>query len=213
MTPAGYLALALLALLLAVGLVIGVALARYTPRSSAATALGGGRFAAALADADTAPDAQREDLYVAAVAAKHLLVFDRAAKLLDRIIATAPDDGEAWLELGLVTAYAGRPDEALPALTRAQSCRADLAEPLALHRAWVLLRLGATEDALRLFEEIEAPLDSKLRADLGGDPLFVEWFLQAAALWEARGDSDRARQARRVARSASGDSRLPDLLT
>jgi hypothetical protein len=48
-----------------------------------------------------------------------------------------------------------------------------------------------------------------LRTDLGqGEPLFAEWFLQAAALWEAAGDFERAAWARTAGREAAPESRL-----
>jgi len=44
--------------------------------------------------------------------------------------------------------------------------------------------------------EVEIPLETKLRTDLGtGDPIFAEWFLQAGLLWRQRGDLERRTQA------------------
>ncbi|MGH9363622.1 MAG: hypothetical protein ACRD2T_17060, partial [Thermoanaerobaculia bacterium] len=65
------------------------------------------------------------------------------------------------------------------------------------------------ETYLQHFEEVEAPLESKLRSDLGpGDPLFAEWFLQAAALWRAAGEEERADWALAAGRAAAPASRL-----
>ncbi len=59
---------------------------------------------------------------------------------------------------------------------------------------------------------MEASLESKLRADLGGDPLFAEWFLQAAVLWNAAGDRQRAAWAWREGVAAAPESRLAEVL-
>ena len=90
--------------------------------------------------------------------------------------------------------------------------RADLAESITLHRAWLELRRGRERDARRRFEEIEASLESKLRADLVGDPLFAEWYLQAALLWRAAGDEERAAWAWREGLAAAPESRLAEAL-
>src|SRR5262249_1105544 len=154
------------------------------------------------------PRPERDELYVAAVAAKHLLELDRARELLGRLLAADPEDGEAWLENGLVAAYSGDPATAREAFAKAAALRSDLAESLTLHRAWLALREGDKETARRLFDEVEAPLETKLRTDLGGgEPLFAEWFLEAASLWEAAGDSLRARWARKAGREAAPESR------
>src|SRR6476660_6648856 len=78
--------------------------------SAALEELGRGHFRAALAAARTAgPRPERDELYAASVAAKHLLELDRARELLGRLLAFDPEDGEAWLESGLVAAYSGDP--------------------------------------------------------------------------------------------------------
>ncbi len=209
MTPLEILALAVFgAAALAAG-VAALAVLRGSRRSAGAAALGRGDFEEAARAADTSPTAGREDLYVAAVAAKHRLDLADAAALLERILAADPGDGDAWLERGLVAGYLEDYDGALAAFARAEALRSDLAEPLALHRAWALLRRGERLRALRIFDEIEAPLETKLLSDLGpGDPLFAEWFLQAAALWQARGDADRAAWARRAGLAAGPQSHL-----
>lgn len=197
---------------LAVGALGLFAVLRHTPASGAADLLDRGEFAAALAAARTGPGATRGDLRAAAVAAKHLLELDRAAALLDRLLRADPADGEAWLERGLVAAYAGDLERARDAFARAEALRSDLAESLTLHRAWAALRAGDTGAARRLFEEVEASLETKLRGDLGGDPLFAEWFLHAAALWRAAGDAERAGWAEAAGRAAAPQSRLPERL-
>ncbi len=151
-------------------------------------------------------------LYAAAVAARHQLDLARADELLGRILAADPRDGEAWLERGLVAAYRGDLERADEHLARAAALRADLTEPITLHRAWARLRGGRTAEALRLFEEVEAPLLSKFTVDLGtDDPLVAEWLLHAAALWRAGGDPARAAWAREAGRRAAPHSRLAEL--
>lgn len=206
--------LVLLLVLLAGGALGLWATLKRGPASPAQTALGRGDFTAALAAARTDARAGRDELYAAAVAAKHLLKLDRARALLDRILAGDPGDGEAWLEAGLVAAYAGDFEGAERAFSRVGSSRSDLLESLTLHRAWVALRRGDLRAARRLFDEVEAPLENKLRGDLGaGEPLFSEWFLQASSLWAALGDDSRAGWAYDQGRASAPGSRLGEIIS
>jgi tetratricopeptide (TPR) repeat protein len=190
-----------------------VSVLRRTQDSPAAQAVGRGDFETALAAARTDRGASRNDLFAAAVAARHLLRFDEARRLLRRILASDPSDGEAWLESGLAAAYAGDLDKAGQDLGRAAALRSDLAESITLHRAWIALRKGDLKEARHLFDDVETPLENKLRTDLGGgEPLFAEWFLQAALLWEALGDPERAAWAWEEGRRSAGGSRLPEIL-
>jgi tetratricopeptide (TPR) repeat protein len=202
--------LALLILALAAGAFLLWAGLRRGAASPAAQELGRGHFAAALAAARIAgPKPERDELYAAAVAAKHLLELDRAKGLLDRLLAADPGDGEAWLERGLVAAYEDDLDGAEQAFAQAAGHRSDLAESITLHRAWLALRRGDGATARRLFDEVEAPLETKLRTDLGADePLFAEWFLQTAALWQAFGRPGEAAWARAAGRAAAPESRV-----
>ena len=202
--------LILLALVASIGLFMVL---RRSEASPAMEALGQGDFEGALAAARTDGRARREDLYAAAVAAKHLLRLEEARALLQRILDADPDDGEAWLESGLVASYGGDFATAERAFGEAASRRSDLAESIGLHRAWMELRRGNKPFARRLFDEVEGPLESKLRTDLGsGEPLFAEWFLQAAALWDAFGNPGQAEWARREGTASAPASRLPELL-
>jgi tetratricopeptide (TPR) repeat protein len=207
----------LLGLLAAGGALALFAVLRRTRISPAMAELGRGHFAAALAAARTGPGASRDDLWVAAVAAKHLLRFEEARALLDRLLAADPGDGEARLESGLVAAYAGDLTAAERELLAAAAQRSDLTESITLHRAWVALRrsdqsTGRTT-ARRLFDEVEASLETKLRSDLGtGEPLFAEWFLHAAALWAAFGDEERAGWAAAAGISSAPESRLSTIV-
>ena len=152
---------------------------------------------------------ESSQLHTAATAARQRLDFGRAEELVAQLLAADPRDGEAWIERGLVAAYRGDLERAEADLARAAALRADLAEAITLHRAWVRLRGGRTAEALRLFEEVEAPLLSKFTTDLGtDDPLVAEWLLHAAELWRAAGEGERAAWARDAARRAAPESRL-----
>ena len=200
---ASLLALGIVAFVLVVGL-----RGRRLPESRA---IGEGRYSDALSAADLSQGADRASLYAAAVAAKHLLDWDRSETLLRRILDD-DDDGEAWLELGLLETYRGNPTEALHCFERAAATRSDLIESLTLHRAFARLRLGQTDAARELFEEVEVPLETKLRTDIGsGEPFFVEWFLQCSALWRALGQSAKAEWSLAQAEQAIGESRLMEM--
>jgi tetratricopeptide (TPR) repeat protein len=202
-----------LGLLAAGGSIALFLLLRRTRVSAAVATLGRGHFAAVLAAAQTGPGASRDDLWAAAVAAKHLLRFPEARAFIDRTLASDPRDGEARLESGLIAAYSGDLPAAERELSSAAAQRSDLSESITLHRALVALRAGERGLARRLFDEVEAPLETKLRSDLGGgEPLFAEWFLQAAALWAAFGDAERAAWAAAAGRASAPESLLPDLL-
>jgi tetratricopeptide (TPR) repeat protein len=200
--------LVLLGVVVASGAVVALAVLRHAPRSRAAELLGRGAFE----EARRTSGAEPAERLAVATAARHLLDLDTAARLLDEALAEDPDDGEALLERALVEAYADRPARAERLLLRAAAARADLAESITLHRAWLELRQGRGRQARRLFEEVDASLESKLRADLSGDPLFAEWFLQAALLWSAAGDEQRASWAWREGLAAAPESRLHEAL-
>lgn len=175
--------------------------------SAVSSRLDAGDFEAAMEMGGGGLDRDRQ--LAAAVAAKHLERFDEARRVLGEILSAAPGDGEAWLELGLVETYAGRFDAAQQAFDRVEPQRADLLESLTLHRAWLALRRGDLDAARRHFEEVDVPLENKLRQDLGpGDPAFAEWFLQAGLLWRQLGDATRAEWALEAARRAAPRSRL-----
>lgn len=199
--------LALTLLLLGAGAAVLWALLRQSSPTAAQEALGKGDFQGALAALTRDPG--RDELLAAAMAAKHLWELARARELLRRLLAADPADGEAWLELGLVEAYAGDAAAAREAFARVEPLRADLAESLTLHRAWLELVQGEETAARRRFEQIAAPLETKLRTDLGsGEPVFAEWFLHAASLWEAAGQRDLAEWARAAGLASAPASRL-----
>lgn len=182
MTFSGLLFVALALAVVAAVVVIFTAVVRHTPRARAADSLAAGEFAAAVAAAGNG--AATAELVPAAIAARHLGDLETARRLAERAVEADPSDGEAWLELGLVRGYAGELEPADTALARALSERSDLAEAVTLHRAWLALRGGDRATARRLFEEVEAPLETKLGLDLGaGDTVFADWFFHAGELW------------------------------
>jgi tetratricopeptide (TPR) repeat protein len=200
---------------LAIGAAIGagllvVALRGAEPSAIArATALG--QFAAALEAAKSAPPRERDDLLAAAIAAKHRCEWERARSWLEAALRDDPADGEVNVELGLIAAYNQNAVEADERLRAAIAARADLAESITLHRAFAALAGGDRTQAARLFEEVEAPLETKLAVDVGpGDPAFAEWFLHAAALWRDAGDTERADWAWRQASESAPESLLPE---
>ena len=205
MTPTGLFLLlgGLAALLLAVLALVGAF--RSGHASDSAQALASGDLSRALS---IGLDGSRpEDLIPAAFAARHLLELETAHSLLERALAHEPDSGEAWLEYGLTLAEQGRLSKADDALLQAGRLRSDLIESVTLHRAWVALLQKDGACARRLFEEVEAPLENKLRSDLGsGYAVFCDWFLQAAQLWDLRGDSEKAKWAHREARRSAPES-------
>jgi tetratricopeptide (TPR) repeat protein len=141
------------------------------------------------------------------------LDFNSAGDLLDSLLREDPEDGEAWVEKALVSAYERDPESARKHLQRAATLRSDLLESITLHRAWLEQVAGDQALARRLFDEVEQPIVTKLDTDLGaGDPEFAEWFLHAGWLWRARGDEARALDAIEAARQAAPESRLPDLV-
>jgi tetratricopeptide (TPR) repeat protein len=178
--------------------------------SEIALAAAAGRFVDALEEARQRPPETRDDLLAAAIAAKHRQSFDQAADWLRALLVEDPADGEALVELGLVETYRGRSDEADARLREAAAQRADLGESILLHRAFALLVAGDAARARALFEEVEAPLETKLAIDVGpGEPAFAEWFLHAAALWRDGGNSERAAWAWRQAEDSAPESLLP----
>lgn len=200
------------------GLAVGAAIAAVllavalygAPVSELARAAAEGRFADALAAARSSPPEERDDLLAAAIAAKHLGSWAEAEGWLRALLDGDGSDGEALVELGLVEVYRGRADDAEARLREAAVQRADLGESILLHRAFATLTRGDAASARRLFEEVEAPLETKLRIDVGGgEPAFAEWFLHAAALWRANGNLERAEWARRKAEQSAPESLLP----
>jgi hypothetical protein len=200
-----------LAVTLAATALVWGALKRRGGSDAAGAALSSGDFGAALALGEGAGAPRREAL-AAATAARHLLLFDRAAAIVGRLLAEDPDDADALVERALLDIW-GANQQAEEWLNAVLSRRPDLAEPLALHSAFSALRRGDSALARRRFEDIAPALETKLRTDIGpGDGLFADWFLEAAALWRAGGESARAAWAETEYARSAPQSRLRDLL-
>lgn len=194
------------------GLALVLAL-RPGTHSPLARALEEGRFAAVLGLAKSRALDEREDLLATAAAAKHLLRWSQAEELLQRLLGEDPADGEVLVEAGLVATYRQRAQEAEQLLSRAAAARADLSESVMLHRAFAALVAGQPQRARDLFEEVEAPLETKLEVDLGeGEALFAEWFLHAACLWGRLGRVERGRWAWEKGVESAPESLLPDFI-
>lgn len=197
---------------LAAGFLVWSALRVRGGTDRAGSALSRGDFGAALAFGE-GQGADRRGWLAAALAARHLLLFDRAEALTGRLLADDPQDAEARIERALGAAWQGRCEPAEADLARALGERPDLAEPIALHRAFLAWRRGDGDTARRLFEEIAAAVESKLRVDIGpGDGLFADWFLEAALLWEASGDRERGAWAAAAFARSAPQSRLREVL-
>jgi len=200
-----------LALGAAMGGVLLVVALRGAQPSAIARSTELGQFAAALEAAEREPPRRRDDLLAAAIAAKHRLDWERALSWLETAHREDLADGEVLVELGLVDVYRGRTDTADAWLRQASAARSDLAESITLHRAFAALVGGDRDQAARLFEEVEAPLVTKLTVDVGaGEPAFAEWFLHAAALWRDAGEHERADWAQRQAVESAPESLLPE---
>lgn len=206
----------LIPLLLAIGVLgAGLTLAVLLTRrgvGDAVAALERGDFAAALEAGARSEPRDRTARLAGAIAARHLRRDADAERELRALLAADPTDGEAWLELGVLRAYRGAFREAEQDLARAAGWRADLTEQITLHRAWTALRAGDRTRALALFEEIAVPLETKLRDVVGPEPLFTDWYLETAALWEAAGETAKAHWAWQQGVRCAPASRLAGVL-
>jgi tetratricopeptide (TPR) repeat protein len=199
---------------LAIGAAIGAGLLivalRGAEPSAIARATASGQFTAALEAAAVDPPRKRDDLLAAAVAAKHRCEWQKARAWLDSALVDDPNDGEVTIELGLIATYDRDAKSADERFRDALSQRADLAESITLHRAFAALVGGDRASAAHYFEEVEAPLLTKLTLDVGpGEPAFAEWFLHASALWGAAGEIERAEWGEGKAIESAPESLLP----
>lgn len=134
-----------------------------------------------------------------AAAANDPLHRAEALKLLgrfDEAIAAyrASDDPAALEGIALSLAHLGRDfDEAQRLMEQTITLYPQIQEFQALGLAYVLLRRGATAEALRLYADIVELLETRFRDDYTDpDPLLAETLVLYAALAEAAGDLPRA---------------------
>jgi len=206
--------LSLLALLVtaAAALLVWTSL-RQRGGSGGGAAISRGDFGAALASGER-PGAAGGELVGAAMAARHLLLFDRARVLVDRRLAQDADDPPALVERFLGALWQGEADlEREQDLARLAARRPELGEEIELHRGFAAWWRGDLETARRRFEAIAPAIESKLRTDIGpGEGLYADWYLEAGVLWQAGGESARAAWAREALARSAPQSRLRELL-
>lgn len=120
--------------------------------------------------------------------------FEEAITLLQEVVAGSPEDGAAWVSLGLALARAGRVDESLPAVTRA-------VELQPRERHWVYLaRLqllrgddAGFEESLKRLEALD-PNDGEIAILRGEREMRRKRYAAAAALFKEARRRDPSRQ-------------------
>ena len=166
--------------------------------------LGGGHFAAALERARTGPRAPRDELYAAAVAAKHLRLWERADELPRAHPGERCGDGEAWLERGLVGGLFGLPrargggvvrlHQALAHRARTSPSRSPCTAPGSPSRGAIAPPPAVSSTRSRRRSRTScAPISARAsRSSPSGSS-------RRPALWSAAGDGERAAWAARRA--------------
>jgi tetratricopeptide (TPR) repeat protein len=155
------------------------------------------RYEEAIAEADrTIADSPRDAaafLY-RAEASKLLGGFDDAIASYRSVLAIDPDDAAAREGLALSLAHAKRSlDEATRVMEETIASYPQIQEFQALSLAWILLRGGRREEALRLFEDNLVLLQTRFQDDYTDpDPQLAETLWLFAELSRAAGDQGRA---------------------
>jgi tetratricopeptide (TPR) repeat protein len=137
-----------------------------------------GHYAEALAQFDRAVEADQTDvtaLYYQAVTLGRLGAYDRAEKDLRHLLELRPDFAQGDLELGIVLVHAGRNEEAIPWLERAQAS-ADVQANASFYLGVAELRLEHYRDALENFR----------RAGLDPSQSLAARFYEGRVHYEAR---------------------------
>jgi len=139
--------------------------------------------------ADAVAAAERDPLH-RAEALKLLGRFDDAIASYRR-----SDDPAAAEGIALSLAHLGRDlDNALTMMEETIARQPQIQEFQALALAYILLRRGDRDDALRIFRDNAELIETRFRDDYTDpDPLLAETLVLYAALSEANGDEDRAR--------------------
>jgi len=145
--------------------------------------------------ADAVAAAERDPLH-RAEALKLLGRFDDAIASYRR-----SDDPAAAEGIALSLAHLGRDlDNALAMMEETIARQPQIQEFQALALAYILLRRGDRDDALRIFRDNAELIETRFRDDYTDpDPLLAETLVLYAALSEANGDDDRARALREKA--------------
>lgn len=158
------------------------------PVTSVQTLLQQHRYIDAVAEAER----QHDDLH-RAEALKLLGRFDEAIAAYRRT-----DDPAAPEGIALSLAHSeGNLDDAKRLMEQSIATQPQIQEFQALALAYILLRRGEKEEALRLFEDNRVLLETRFHDDYTDpDPLLAETLWLFAALSEAAGDPVRARELR-----------------
>jgi len=145
--------------------------------------------------ADAVAAAERDPLH-RAEALKLLGRFDDAIASYRR-----SDDPAAAEGIALSRAHLGRDlDNALAMMEETIARQPQIQEFQALALAYILLRRGDRDDALRIFRDNAELIETRFRDDYTDpDPLLAETLVLYAALSEVNGDEDRARALREKA--------------
>lgn len=145
--------------------------------------------------AEAAAAAERDPLH-RAEALKLLGRFDDAIAAYRR-----SDDPAAAEGVALSLAHLGRDlDEAQRLMEETIARHPQIQEFQALALAYVVLRRGDTDDALRIFRDNAELIETRFRDDYTDpDPLLAETLVLYAALCDANGEPDRARALREKA--------------
>ncbi len=174
------------------------------PATSAQQLIHQHRYAEAAAAADRDPLHRAEAL-------KLLGRFDEAIASYRR-----SDDPAAAEGIALSLAHLGRDlDEAARLMEQNIALHPQIQEFQALALAYIFLRAGRRDEALRIYRDNAELLETRFRDDYTDpDPLLAETLVMYAALAEANGDSARAQTLRgRAAEWAPGsvwERRRPD---
>lgn len=159
------------------------------PATSAQQLIHEHRYAEAAAAADRDPLHRAEAL-------KLMGKFDEAIASYRR-----SDDPAAREGIALSLAHAGHDlDEAAQLMEQTIALHPQIQEFQALALAYIFLKSGRRDDALRIFRDNAELLETRFRDDYTDpDPLLAETLFMYAALSEASGDAARARALREQA--------------
>ena len=129
-----------------------------------------------------------------AEALKLLGRFEEAIASYERVLAGDAGDAAAREGIALSLAHLGRDlDRAAMLMEETIATRPEIQEFQALSLAYILLRAGRRDEALRLFDDNLVLLQTRFRDDYTDpDPMLAETLVLFAALSDAAGDADRA---------------------
>ncbi len=162
------------------------------------------RYAEAVAEADRQIARSRDDVAARihrAEALKLLGRFDEALASYEDAWRLDPKDAAAREGIALTLARLGRDlDRARSLMEETIAIRPEIQEFQALALAWILLRRGDREEALRLYDDNLVLLQTRFRDDYTDrDPLLAETLVLFADLAEATGDFAKAAALRQQA--------------